>query len=146
MVPPQFTAKPRPHPAPTDRKRNIGRPRLHLLKASAEPLRKVFSAVPLLPCTGRQLSERRISHLLVFFIAFVFMTLPLFPAKVNKKLRHNAEFAALFFVQYDTCHRIIHCISPGQEKVLPEIAPKHKTSELSGFYFSSSYDAAAFDL
>ena len=37
----------RPHPVPTDRKRNIGRTRLRLLKASAEPLGNVFGAVPL---------------------------------------------------------------------------------------------------
>ena len=59
MVPPQFTALQRPLPVPTDRKRNIGRTRLHLLDVSAEPLRKEFRAILLLPCTGRQLSGRR---------------------------------------------------------------------------------------
>jgi len=49
---------PRPHPIPADRKRNIGRTRLRLLKISAEPLGKEFGAYPLLPCTKRQLSEK----------------------------------------------------------------------------------------
>jgi len=83
VVPPQFTALQRPHPIPTDRKRNIGRTRLHLLYISAEPLRKEFGAIPLLPCTGRQLSERRTGRVLDFVIAFVLITLTLFLQKVN---------------------------------------------------------------
>jgi len=83
VVPPQFTALQRPHPVPTDRKRDIGRTRLRLLQVSAEPLRKEFGAILLLSCTGRQLSERRTGRVLVFVIAFVLLTLPLFPNKVN---------------------------------------------------------------
>ena len=75
MVPPQFTAVRRPHPVPTDRKRNIGRTRLHLLKFSAEPLRKEFDAVLLLPCTNRQFSEKRMGRVLVFVIAFILVNL-----------------------------------------------------------------------
>ncbi len=79
VVPPQFTAMQRPYPIPTDRKRNIGRARLRLLCISAEPLRKEFGAIPLLPCTERQLSERRTGRVLVFVIAFCFPYFTTFP-------------------------------------------------------------------
>ena len=108
MVPPQFTARPRPHPAPADRKRNTGRTRLRLLtvQQSRSERNSARSHCCLTPADSSL--EEGWSRLLVFFIAFVFMTLPLFPNKVNKKLRHNAEIAALFFVQYDVPCFVIH--------------------------------------
>ena len=81
-----------PHPILTDRKRNIGRTRLRLLDGSAEPLRKEFGAVLLLPCTRRQLSGRRMRRVLVFIIAFVLITLPLFQNKVNDFFIKSAIF------------------------------------------------------
>ena len=96
-VPPQFTAKPRPHPIPTDRKRNIGRPRLHLLQFSAEPLRKEFGAILLLSCTERQLSERRMGRVLGFVIAFVLLSLSLFLNKVNDNQQQSSLKTILSF-------------------------------------------------
>ena len=101
MVPPQFTALQRPHPIPTDRKRSIGRARLRLLQVSAEPLRKEFGAVPLLSCTGRQLSARRMGRVLGFIIAFISLTLPLFQSKVNNKRQSQHLKLTFSFAQQD---------------------------------------------
>ena len=105
VVPPLFAAKPRPYPIPTDRKRNIGRTRLYLLQVSAEPLRKEFGAVLLLPCTLWQLSGRRMGRVLVFVIALIWLvlfsiSLPLFCSKVNDKIVHSIEKTRGSFVQY----------------------------------------------
>ena len=79
VVPPQFTAKLRPYPIPADRKRNIGRTRLHLLICSAEPLRKEFSAVFLLPCTNRQFSGRKMIARTGFHHCVYFIKCTIFP-------------------------------------------------------------------
>ena len=75
-----------PHPVPTDRKRNIGRTRLHLLQISAEPLGKEFGAILLaaLHPPGSSLEEEWV-RLLGFVTAFISINLPFFQTKVNEK-------------------------------------------------------------
>ena len=64
MVPPQFTAKARPHPVPTDRKRNIGRTRLHLLKRFSGAAQKGIQRGPsyCLAPNGSSLEEEWGAH------------------------------------------------------------------------------------
>ena len=109
MVPPQFTALSRPHPVPTDRKRDIGRTRLRLLKVSAEPLGKEFGAILLLSCTNWQLSEKRMNARTGFRHRVVLLILPLLQNKVNDFFkikstngRHSIQKPAFPFVQYAT--------------------------------------------
>jgi hypothetical protein len=74
-------------PVPTDRKRNIGRTRLHLLKMVQQSRSERYSALALLlPCTKRQLSGRRMVALTGFRhrVHIISITLPLFLRKVNE--------------------------------------------------------------
>ena len=108
MVPPQFTAKVRPLPVPTDRKRDIGRTRLRLLQISAEPLRKEFGAVLLLPCTKRQLSGKRMGALTGFrHCVCIFITLPLFPSKVNDFFKIKPRKMAKIRQKSYRAHRLV---------------------------------------
>ena len=77
-------------PVPTDRKRNIGRTRLRLLKISAEPLGKEFGAFLLLPCTKRQLSAKRRVALTGFRHSVLScITIPPLAQKVNTNVFHK---------------------------------------------------------
>ena len=96
MVPPQFTTFRWPFRSQQTVSAISGAPVSTYCNRSAEPLRKEFGTPLLLPCTKRQLSTRRTGRVLVFVIAFISITLPLFLNKVNGFFKITTRKTALF--------------------------------------------------